>query len=162
MTFEKTEQKWVKKRVIHNYCPCKELRRTNIFFPWLPIMKKTQNWLDRPIGLIYGDMQISDAMQTRLQDHPFIEFINKIQMDIANVSISCTSLFHNTSPCFPKYVTMRDIVSNYIYPNTLQVIRITGADIKRCPRTLGFLFHITCRWIHHRKPYLPRTKAATL
>ena len=59
--------------------------------------EKTQNWLDRPIGLIYGDMQISDAMQTRLQDHPFIEFINKIQMDIANVSISCTSLFHNTS-----------------------------------------------------------------
>ena len=92
--------------------------------------EKTQKWLDQPIGTIHGDMQISDAMQTRLQDHPFIEFINKIQMDIANVSISCTSLFHNTSPGFPKYVTMRDIVSNYIYPNTLKVIRITGADIK--------------------------------
>lgn len=35
--------------------------------------EKTQNWLDQPIGVIYGDMQISDAMQTRLQDHPFIE-----------------------------------------------------------------------------------------
>lgn len=69
-------------------------------------------------------------MQTRLHDHPFIEFINKIQMDIANVSISCTSLFHNTSPGFPEHVTMRDIVSNYIYPNTLKVIRLTGADIK--------------------------------
>ena len=63
-------------------------------------------------------MRISDAMQTRLQDHPFIEFINKIQMDIANVSISCTSLFHNTSPGFPNRVTMRDIVSNYIYPKS--------------------------------------------
>lgn len=34
--------------------------------------EKTQNWLDQPIGLIYGDMQISDAMQTRLQDHPLL------------------------------------------------------------------------------------------
>ncbi len=32
----------------------------------------------------------------------------------------------------PEHVTMRDIVSNYIYPNTLKVIRITGADIKKC------------------------------
>lgn len=91
---------------------------------------KTQKWLDQPIGVINGDMQISDALQTRLQDHPFIEFINKIQMDVAEVAISCTSLFHNESPGFPKHVTMRDIVSNYIYPNTLKVIRVTGADIK--------------------------------
>lgn len=91
---------------------------------------KTQKWLDQPIGVINGDMQIFDAIQTRLQDHPFIEFINKIQMDVAEVSISCTNLFHNESPGFPKHVTMRDIVSNYIYPNTLKVIRVTGADIK--------------------------------
>ncbi|KFN03164.1 hypothetical protein DJ93_590 [Bacillus clarus] len=91
---------------------------------------KTQKWLDQPIGVINGDMQISDAMETRLQEHPFIEFINKIQMDVAKVTISCTSLFHNESPGFPKHVTMRDIVSNYIYPNTLKVIRVTGADIK--------------------------------
>ena len=62
-------------------------------------------------------------------------------MDIANVSISCTSLFHNTSPCFPKYVTMRDIVSNYIYPNTLQVIRITGADIKDAQNSRLLISH---------------------
>ena len=92
--------------------------------------KQTQEWLDQPIGTIIGDMLIYDAMQTRLQDHPFIEFINKVQMEVAEVNISCTSLFHNESSGFPKHITMRDIVSNYIYPNTLKVIRITGRDIK--------------------------------
>ncbi|MBC6971591.1 5'-nucleotidase C-terminal domain-containing protein [Bacillus sp. Xin] len=92
--------------------------------------KQTQKWLDQPIGTIIGDMLIYDAMQTRLQDHPFIEFINKVQMEVAGVNISCTSLFHNESSGFPKHITMRDIVSNYIYPNTLKVIRITGKDIK--------------------------------
>ncbi|TKI87842.1 bifunctional metallophosphatase/5'-nucleotidase [Bacillus mycoides] len=129
--FEKAEQKWVKKESYSELLPVQGIAADQDVLSLVAnYEEKTQNWLDKPIGIIYGDMQISDAMQTRLQDHPFIEFINKIQMDIANVSISCTSLFHNTSPGFPKHVTMRDIVSNYIYPNTLKVIRITGADIK--------------------------------
>jgi 2',3'-cyclic-nucleotide 2'-phosphodiesterase / 3'-nucleotidase len=131
VTFEKAEQKWVKKESYSELLPVQGIAADQDVLSLVAnYEEKTQNWLDKPIGIIYGDMQISDAMQTRLQDHPFIEFINKIQMDIANVSISCTSLFHNISPGFPKHVTMRDIVSNYIYPNTLKVIRITGADIK--------------------------------
>ncbi|WP_379971254.1 bifunctional metallophosphatase/5'-nucleotidase [Ectobacillus sp. sgz5001026] len=90
----------------------------------------TQQWLDQPIGKIEGDMSISDAMQIRMQDNAVIEFINKVQMDIAHVNISNTALFHNHSLGFPTNITMRDIVSNYIYPNTLKVIRITGQDIK--------------------------------
>lgn len=92
--------------------------------------KQTQEWLDKPIGTIAGDMLIHDAMQTRMQDCAFIEFINKVQMDAAGVNISCTSLFHNESSGFPSEITMRDIVSNYIYPNTLKVVRVTGKDIK--------------------------------
>ncbi|KEK23152.1 bifunctional metallophosphatase/5'-nucleotidase [Bacillus gaemokensis] len=91
---------------------------------------QTQKWLDQPIGTIIGDMRIHDAMQVRLYDHPFIEFINKVQMNVAGVDISCTSLFHNEAPGFPNHITMRDIVSNYIYPNTLKVIRVAGKDIK--------------------------------
>ncbi|WP_371068928.1 bifunctional UDP-sugar hydrolase/5'-nucleotidase [Sediminibacillus sp. JSM 1682029] len=90
----------------------------------------TQEWLDSPIGKIQGDMTIDDPMQTRLQDNPLIEFINKVQMDAAGVDIANTALFNNDSPGFGENVTMRDIVSNYVYPNTLNVIRISGQDIK--------------------------------
>ncbi|OAS86699.1 bifunctional metallophosphatase/5'-nucleotidase [Metabacillus litoralis] len=92
--------------------------------------QKTQEWLDQPIGKVVGDMMIKDGFSLRLKEHPIIEFINKVQMDAAGVSISATALFYNESPGIPNQITMRDIVANYIYPNTLKVIRVSGKDIK--------------------------------
>lgn len=91
---------------------------------------KTQAWLDRPIGKIEGDMLVRDPIEIRTKDNPLIEFINKVQMEYSGATISNTALFDNHSLGFPTDVTMRDIVSNYIYPNTLRVIRIKGRDIK--------------------------------
>lgn len=90
----------------------------------------TQVWLDQPIGKVNGDMMIEDPLEIQTKDNPLIEFLNKVQMEAANTSISNTALFDLEAPGFKRDVTMRDIVSNYIYPNTLRVIRITGQDIK--------------------------------
>jgi 2',3'-cyclic-nucleotide 2'-phosphodiesterase / 3'-nucleotidase len=92
--------------------------------------EKTQEWLDQPIGRVEGDMRIHDPMEARLQDTAAIEFINRVQMYYSGADISNTALFDNDSAGFGPEVTMRDVVSNYIYPNTLQVIRITGQDIR--------------------------------
>lgn len=91
--------------------------------------KDTQTWLDKPLGRIEGDMTVSDPMEVRTHDHPLIEFINNLQMKVSGADISSTALFNNESPGFPPDVSMRDIVANYIYPNTLRVIRISGRDI---------------------------------
>ncbi|WP_164821794.1 bifunctional metallophosphatase/5'-nucleotidase [Paenibacillus koleovorans] len=90
----------------------------------------TQSWLDTPMGRVEGDMVVRDPMEVRLGDSPLIEFINKVQMDISGARISNTALFAEDSPGIPSNVTMRDIVSNYIYPNTLKVIRISGQDMR--------------------------------
>ncbi len=82
------------------------------------------------MGKLQGNMLITNAMELRLKDHPMIEFINKVQIDAGGVSISNTALFNNEFAGFPENITMRDIVSNYIYPNTLKVIRLSGQDIK--------------------------------
>ncbi|SER90289.1 2',3'-cyclic-nucleotide 2'-phosphodiesterase / 3'-nucleotidase [Gracilibacillus ureilyticus] len=91
---------------------------------------RVQEWLDQPITTVDGDMRIHSTFQARVKEHPFIEYINLLQMEAAGVNISCTALFHDQSPGFPAKVTMRDIVSNYIYPNTLKVLRLKGQDIK--------------------------------
>lgn len=91
---------------------------------------EVQKWLDQPIGKIKGDMKVSDPMAIRLKDNALIEFINKVQMDAAGVNVSNTALFDNLSPGFPVDVTMRSVVANYIYPNTLVVLRVTGKIIK--------------------------------
>ncbi|MGP4039441.1 bifunctional metallophosphatase/5'-nucleotidase [Gracilibacillus sp. D59] len=93
--------------------------------------KAVQAFLDQTITTVKGDMEISDPNKVRLYGHPFINYINQLQMHIAEVDISCTALFHDQSPGFPKQVTMRDIVANYIYPNTLKVLKLTGHDIKK-------------------------------
>jgi 2',3'-cyclic-nucleotide 2'-phosphodiesterase/3'-nucleotidase len=92
--------------------------------------KKTQVWLDQPIGKINGDMLVKHPMAIRTKDNALIEFFNKVQMEYAKVDISNTALFDNHAPGLNSDVTMRDIVANYIYPNTLRVLRVKGQDIK--------------------------------
>ena len=92
--------------------------------------QQTQKWLDEVIGTIEGNMQIDDPFQVRLQEHPLIELINRVQIEASQTDISSTALFHNESRGLPPEVTMRDIVSNYIYPNSLAVIEITGEEMK--------------------------------
>ncbi|MFT8311872.1 MAG: bifunctional metallophosphatase/5'-nucleotidase [Sporolactobacillus sp.] len=91
--------------------------------------KDAQTWLDHPLGKIEGDMLVRDPMKVRTQDHPLIEFINRLQMKASGADISSTALFNNESPGMPENVSMRDIVANYIYPNTLRVLRISGQDM---------------------------------
>ncbi|MGQ0514474.1 bifunctional metallophosphatase/5'-nucleotidase, partial [Bacillus sp. D-CC] len=80
VTFEKMKQEWVKKESYSELLTVQEIEADpDVLYLVADYEEKTQKWLDQPIGTIHGDMQISDAMQTRLQDHPFIEFINKIQ-----------------------------------------------------------------------------------
>lgn len=92
--------------------------------------KETQMWLDKPLGFIVGNMQIGDALRVRLQEHPLIEFIHRVQMKVSGVDISCTALLNNETNGFPSQVTMRDIVSLYNYPNSLTVLQLSGKDIK--------------------------------
>lgn len=92
--------------------------------------QSTQKWLDQPFGKVAGNMTITDPFQARIQKHPFIEFIQKVQMDVSGADISVTSLLSNESRGFSSTITMRDIVSNYKYPNTLVVLSLSGRDIK--------------------------------
>ncbi len=102
----------------------------------------TQVWLDTSIGKINGDMKIHDYFQIRIKDSALIEFINRVQMDSSGADISNTALFDNDSKGFNNKVTMRDIVSNYIYPNTLKVIEVKGEDIKEALEKSASYFQV--------------------
>ncbi|MCD9024894.1 bifunctional metallophosphatase/5'-nucleotidase [Cohnella sp. NL03-T5] len=90
----------------------------------------TQRWLDQPLCEVRGEMRIVDPMAARLIEHPLVELINRIQMEAAVVSISCTSLFDNLAPGFGPLVSMREVTANYPYPNTLKVLLLSGEDIR--------------------------------
>lgn len=94
-----------------------------------PVHRATEAWLDQPIGTLETDVTIADATKARLRKHPYVAFINQVQMDVSGAPISCTSLFNNTCRGLQREVRMRDIVTNYIFPNTLKVLQLTGQEI---------------------------------
>ncbi|WP_342770191.1 bifunctional UDP-sugar hydrolase/5'-nucleotidase [Oceanobacillus chungangensis] len=103
--------------------------------PWVigymrELEESTQKWLDQPVGYIEGNMTITEPLQARIHKHAFVQFIQDVQIDVSGVDISITALLNNTSTGFGPTVTMRDIVANYMYPNTLVVLELTGKDIK--------------------------------
>lgn len=100
----------------------------------LDLVKKTEaeleTWLDQTVGKVHGNMQITDPMQARVLEHPYIEFINRVQMEASQTKISGTALFNNEGKGFGEQITMREIITNYVYPNTLAVLKITGQDLR--------------------------------
>jgi len=94
-----------------------------------PLHQLTETWLDEPLGFIHGNMLYHDAFQVRVHKHPYIQFLQQLQMDVTDAPISCTALFHDQPGGFKPEVTMRDIVTNYIFPNTLKVLEVKGKHI---------------------------------
>jgi 2',3'-cyclic-nucleotide 2'-phosphodiesterase / 3'-nucleotidase len=94
------------------------------------IQKQINSWLDEPMAHIKGSLDFTDAFQARLQKTSFIQLIQHIQMQTMGVDLSATALFNNEAHGFENPITMRNIITNYVYPNTLTVLKITGADLK--------------------------------
>lgn len=105
-----------------------------------PYEEKTQAWLEQPLGRVRGNMRIEDPMAARLADNPYIEFVNRVQMHYSEAPISCASIFADTCPGFSAQVTMRQILANYMYPNTLRVLRVRGETIRQALEVTATFF----------------------
>lgn len=97
---------------------------------YAPVQSRVTSWLDRPITQTGPDMQIKNTVDVRLQEHPYVEFINKMQLAITSADISSTSLMSDHQTGFNEVICNRDVMENYGYPNTLAVIEVTGAELK--------------------------------
>ncbi|MGI6392641.1 MAG: bifunctional metallophosphatase/5'-nucleotidase [Candidatus Izemoplasmatales bacterium] len=90
----------------------------------------TQEYLDIPIGIVQDDdLLITDLFQARLRKHKIVTLINKVQIESTGAMISATSL-GNSATGFSKEITIRNVLSTYVYPNTLVVIEIDGKHLK--------------------------------
>lgn len=91
---------------------------------------QVQTWLDRPIGSLDVELIPSDHLYMALNGCLLANFFNQIQLEISKADISCTSMA-NSLKGFNKEVTVRDVVSTYVYPNTLVVKKISGEILKK-------------------------------
>lgn len=94
------------------------------------IEDQVQKWLDSPVGHLDIDLDSKDHLDMALEGSLLANFINSVQIEKSGADISCTS-FANSIKGFNKEVTVRDVVSTYVYPNTLVVLEITGEVLKK-------------------------------
>ena len=91
--------------------------------------KECQDWLDTPIAHTEMNLKVDDPMQGRLYKSQAITLMNKVIQEATGADIVATPLFNNASG-FRKEITMRDLVSTYVYQNTLVVKQINGRILR--------------------------------
>ena len=95
----------------------------------LAVEAKVQAYLDQPIGRLSQALMPTDKLTMALQGHSLVDFLHQIQRHATGADISVTSLANDIKG-FSQSVTIRDLVSTFVYPNTLVALALTGAMLK--------------------------------
>lgn len=92
------------------------------------IEEKTNQYLDTPVGHTKMELIITNQIEARIHKHPLITMINHVQKEFTGSDLSLCGLGNNVSG-FNKDISIRDVISTYIYPNTLVVKEISGETL---------------------------------
>ncbi len=90
---------------------------------------EVQAWLDTPKGHLDTVLPAEDHLKMASEGCLLANFINAIQLENTGAQVAATSL-GNEIAGMNRDVTIRDVVSAYIYSNTLVVKEMTGAELK--------------------------------
>ncbi len=93
------------------------------------IQAELEEYLDQKIGHFSQSILVEDVFEARLKGHPFINFMHQIQLDVSGADFSVFSIFDGTIG-FSKEVSIREVLINYPYANTLKVLRLKGSKFK--------------------------------
>lgn len=99
-----------------------------------PYQETALEYVNSTIGTATGDFP--GAYEARWQDGPLADFINAVQLDMAEdagypADISLAAIFNNTGQFKEGPVKMADVYGIYQYDNTLYVLEVTGDILKR-------------------------------
>lgn len=106
-----------------------------------PLEEKVQRWLDTPAGHLDIPLTGGDHLTQAVGGSPLANFINTVQRAQSGAQISACSL-PNEFKGLPKEVTVRDVVSTYIYANTLVVLRLSRTVLKQYMERSAMYFAI--------------------
>jgi len=93
------------------------------------LLTHLEDWLDTNITTLSEPMLINDKFEARRQPHPFLNLLNYILLEKSGADIASTALFDSATG-FNQQVTMREIINNCPFPNTFQVLKLSGFQIK--------------------------------
>lgn len=117
------------KRIEAHIIPCDKTADKNVMTCVQKDEDSCQVWLDQTLGTCRNDLIIHDEEDARLHKSQLITFLNKVSLEASGADISANALFLRATG-FKHEITMRDLVSTYVYPNTLVVKKMSGKVLK--------------------------------
>jgi len=106
-----------------------------------PLEARVQRWLDTPAGHLDRDLVAGEHLHNAVNGSYLANFINTVQLALSGAQVSTCALA-NEIKGMPQTVTIRDVVSSYIYTNTMLVLRMDGATLRRyMERTAAYFDH---------------------
>ncbi len=122
-----------------------------------PINDKVQTWLDQKIGELSRPLAADQHLKMALETPYLANFLNQVQLDFSGADISCTSLANDVKG-IRQALTLRDIISTYIYPNTLAVLDVSGDVLKQALEQSASYFKVLNEKISYAEAFLkPKT-----
>jgi 2',3'-cyclic-nucleotide 2'-phosphodiesterase / 3'-nucleotidase len=118
-----------------------------------PYEELVNTWLDQHIGTTPMDFSIYDPLFLRVKKHPLFQLINHVQISLSGAQISCASL-PNNPPGFSNHITRREIMANFIYPNTLVKLQINGKILRLALERNAEYFIISNRQLSINSAYI--------
>lgn len=95
-----------------------------------PLERQVQAWLDTPAGRLDLPLTGGDHLSQAIHGSPLANFINTVQLAASGAQVSACAL-PNEFKGLPTMVTVRDVASTYIYTNTLVVLELNRAALRR-------------------------------
>ena len=95
-----------------------------------PLERRVQAWLDTPAGRLDIPLTSGDPLSLAVNGCVLANFINTVQRDVSGAQVSSCAL-PNEFKGIPQDVTVRDVVATYIYANTLVVLELDRAGLRR-------------------------------
>lgn len=94
-----------------------------------PLRDEIEKWLDQGIGEIEKEITPPTLLESALNGSRIADFFNNVQLEATGADISATALT-NILHGFGKNLTLRDIVSNYPFANTLVVVEVGEKELR--------------------------------
>lgn len=99
-------------------------------------------WLTERVGYTDIDFRYKGLLPSRLKNHAFVDFMHDIQLDATGAQLSVVELLYHEHGGFTGEITHLDILKNFSRPNTLKVMKLTGADIKEALEQCAAVFAV--------------------
>lgn len=109
--------------------PVGDIARPDIVTALAPLQQQVEAWLDQPIATLNAAIPAVKPLQMAQFGHPILQWLASVQLAASQADVTLVSL-NNNPMSLPVNVTLRQILQNYPFDNTLVTKRVTGRALR--------------------------------